>query len=139
MTRADEIEAWEPSDPRASTTPPPEFMITGVRLPDGRYRVYASREFPAGLTFGQARLPGSVNPPDHWHVRTVLGKTLVIDGDSYRVIMEMIFTIWANEDRERARVAALDTLAGTVIGPSEGQRQLPGSDGSEGGDKGDDH
>jgi hypothetical protein len=133
-----EITAWEPSDPRASTTPPPEFMITGLRLPDGRIRVYASREFPAGLTFGLAKLPGSASPPDHWHVRTVLGKTLVIDGDSYQAVMGMIFTIWANEDREAARVAALDSPPGAVIGPSKGQRQLRGGDGPAGRGKGDD-
>jgi hypothetical protein len=126
MSHHDEIEAWEPSDPRASTTPPPDFMITGIKLPDGRIRVYASRDFPAGLTFGMAKLPGSVNPPDHWHVRTVLGKTLVITGDSYQAIMGMIFTIWANQDREAGRHAALDSAPLAVVGPSEG------------GDKGDD-
>lgn len=134
----DEIEAWEPSDARASTTPPPDFLITGMKLPGGRVRVYASREFPGGLTFGLARLPGSVNPPDHWHVRTVMGKTLVIDGPDYRWAMDKVFTIWANQDREAARVAALDTASHAVIGPSESQRQLPVA-GASGGDKGDDH
>lgn len=111
----------EPSNAAASTTPPPDFMLTGMKLPDGRVRVYASRDFPAGWTFGQAALAGEYAPPSHWHVRAVLDNMLVITDTDYRSAMDQVFTIWANADREQA---VLEQRAAPVVGPSKGQREL---------------
>jgi hypothetical protein len=76
----------------------PAFVMTGIDLPDGRHRLYASRDLPTDVGFGQR------NVREHdvaWHVDADMEHVLIIDDATWEGAFARMFEIWRNQDRAR--------------------------------------
>jgi hypothetical protein len=74
-----------------------EFVLTGMALPGGRKRVYASRKFPGGISWGQDG--GRGTGPLAWRIEASMAEVLIVDKDTYAQCMARVFEIWGNQDR----------------------------------------
>jgi hypothetical protein len=83
----------------------PEAILSWVRLPNGKIRLYASRKL-ADTAWGQRdnMLMGVV-----WHLDVNMSQVLVVDRDTPAEAMQWVIERWMREDAEEsARAAALE-------------------------------
>jgi len=86
---------------RLPSTGKPEFIMTGIQLPDGRVRLYASRDLK-NLNWGQRDM-SYPNSGVAWHIDTDAQHMLIIDKPTWGEAFARAFEIWANEDAEKQR------------------------------------
>lgn len=96
-----DIEQYRPhaSDAiRAAQQGEPEGIFTWVRLPNGKIRLYASREL-ADTAWGQRehRAKGVL-----WHLDANLDHVLVVDRDTPAEALTWVLQRWAREDTDKA-------------------------------------
>jgi hypothetical protein len=81
---------------RVATDASPRFVMVGVELPNGKVRLYASRDVPPRqLSWGMR----DVDYTSVWHVDAAMMKVLVIDADDWAAAFARAFEIWGNHDR----------------------------------------
>lgn len=83
----------------------PECILTWVRKPDGKIRLYASRDLP-GAGWGQRTVESGSEV--HWHLETTMRSVLIYDADTAAQAIQWVLERWAREDAaEQARVERL--------------------------------
>jgi len=87
----------------------PEFVMTGIRRPGGGVRLYASRDLPRDIGWGQREPKGGYGPV-YWHLDTDLENVLIIDKDTWGEAFARAFEIWANHDKAANEIAAAKAL-----------------------------
>lgn len=96
----------------------PEAILTWVRLPDGKIRLYASRGLH-DLAWGQRTkdTDGKVV----WHLDGNLDGVLIVDRDTPAEAMQWVIERWMREDAERDQLEAKRS-----IGSANSRAAIPG-------------
>ena len=108
---------------RAPSTGKPNHIMIGVDRPDGSVRVYASRELPTDLGWGQREIRNHIIA---WHIDADMTHVLIVDKPTWSEAYARVFEIWDNQDHPMHQ---LDTRTGKVTrvldGPSHPGYALP--------------
>lgn len=106
----------QPSDLiRAQQQGQPEAIMTWVRLPDGRIRLYASRRL-ADLAWGQREQQYG---PVLWHLDGNMDQVLIVDRQTAAEALAWVLDRWAREDAESERDKALTSRKAIDQPPAE--------------------
>jgi uncharacterized protein YijF (DUF1287 family) len=93
----------------------PEAIMTWIRLPNGKIRLYASRELH-DLAWGQRTRDHGPGDAVVWHMDGDLDHVLIVDRDTAAEALQWVLERWAREDAEkrneieRKRLAELGVL-----------------------------
>lgn len=85
---------------RAPQQGEPEAILTWVRLPNGKIRLYASRDLH-DLAWGQRTVDATSQV--RWHMDGDLDGVLVVDRDTAAEAMQWVLERWAREDRDNGQ------------------------------------
>ena len=92
----------------------PEALLTWVRLPTGRIRLYASRKLPPPGWGQRTADSGQVD----WHIEATMRNVLIVDRDTAAEAMMWVLERWNREDAERDQLEAKRSIEGANRRPA---------------------